>query len=408
MAACGGSTRTAATGASPRLRSTLVVIEVALSVILLVGATLLFRSFVLLQHVDLGFVTNRVLVASTQYAVDESESAIRRRIAFYAEAIDRLHATPGVIAAAGVATLPMGRQGRSAARDLFVQGRPEGQPGDRPTTEVYAITPGYFRTLDIPIRSGRDFDRTDTIDRPPVAVINEALARAVFPGESPLGRYIRWNTRGRWMEIVGVVADIRWQQPGQPPPPVLFAPSWQGWGTSPSILVRASLDEVALAGTVRRLLHDADPTVPVRIETMDEMFASALAYPRFRTQVIGVFAAAAAVLAGVGIFSVLAYLVSQRTREVAIRLAVGARRADVIRLVVGQGLRLTALGVVLGLAGAITLARLLEGLLYEISPWDAATYLGAVGVLGVAAMLAILLPAIRAATIAPAFVLQQE
>jgi ABC-type antimicrobial peptide transport system permease subunit len=262
--------------------------------------------------------------------------------------------------------------------------------------------------LDIPIRSGRDFDRTDTVDRPLVAIVNEALARTAFAGESPLGRHIRWTNRAPWMEIVGVVADTRWQNPSQPPPPVLFAASAQGSGGSLSILARTSLDEASLAGTLRTLLHEANPSVPVRFETMDELFASALAYPRFRTQVIGVFAAAAALLAAVGIFSVLAYVVSQRTRELAIRRAVGAQSGDVIRLIIGQGLRLTAIGLVLGLAGAVALARLLDGLLYEVSPWDIGTYLGAVAVLGVAAMLAILFPAIRAATIAPVTVLQQE
>jgi predicted permease len=409
MTAFGGSKRTASTEGSRRLSSTLVVTEVALSVMLLVTAALLLRSFQSLQQVDLGFATDRVLLAYTQYAVEDGNLAdLRQRIAFYADVLDRLRRVPGVTAAAGVAILPMGRQGRSTTRDLFIEGRPEVQPGDRPTTEVYAITPGYFSTLDIPIRSGRDFDRTDTMDRPPVAIINEALARTAFPGESPLGRHVRWNTRGDWMEIVGVVADIRWQHPSQPPRPVLFAPSWQGRGTSPSILVRTSLDEKAIAGTLRTLLHEANPTVPVRFETMDELFASALAYPRFRTQVIGLFAAAAAVLAAVGIFSVLAYVVSQRTRELAIRRAVGAQVADVIRLIVGQGLRLTAIGIVLGLAGAAALARLLEGLLYEVSPWDVGTYLVAVAILGIAAMVAILLPAIRAATVAPAIALQQE
>ena len=156
------------------------------------------------------------------------------------------------------------------------------------------------------------------------------------------------------------------------------------------------------------LLHDANPTVPVRFETMEELFDFALAYPRFRTQVIGLFAAVAALLAAVGIFSVLAYLVGQRTRELAVRRALGASATDVIRLVVGQGLRLVAIGLVVGLAGALAVARLLTGLLYEISPWDVGTYLGTIGVLGTAALLATLLPAIKAATIAPLIVLQQE
>ena len=196
-------------------------------------------------------------------------------------------------AAAGIAFLPMGREPR-AARDYFVQGRPEGQPGERPQAEVYAITPDYFKTLEIPVRAGRDFDRTDTPERPPVAIINETLARTAFPGESPLGQHIRTNSKAPWMEIVGVVADTRWQDPSHPAPSVLFVSSTQGSGKSLSILARTSLDEKSLASTLRTLLHDANPTVPVRFETMEELFDFALAYPRFRTQVIGLFAAVAA------------------------------------------------------------------------------------------------------------------
>jgi ABC-type antimicrobial peptide transport system permease subunit len=168
------------------------------------------------------------------------------------------------------------------------------------------------------------------------------------------------------------------------------------------------VDELSLASTLRTLMHDADPAVPVKFETMEELFDSALAHPRFRTQVIGLFAGVAAVLAAVGIFSVLAYLVGQRTRELAVRRALGAGAADVIRLIVGQGIRLIALGLALGLVGALGVARLLTGLLYEISPWDVRTYLGTIAVLGIAALVATLLPAIRAAAIAPVTVLQQE
>jgi ABC-type antimicrobial peptide transport system permease subunit len=210
------------------------------------------------------------------------------------------------------------------------------------------------------------------------------------------------------MEIVGVVGDTRWQDPSHVPPSVLFVSSLQGQGKSLSILARTSLDEQSLAGTIRALLHDANPTVPVRFETMQELFDFALAYPRFRTQVIGLFAGVSALLAAVGIFSVLAYLVGQRSRELAIRRALGARAADVIRLIVGQGLGLVATGLVLGLAGALGVARLLTGVLYEIGPWDVGTYLGTIAVLGGAALVATLLPAIRAATISPLIVLRQE
>jgi predicted permease len=392
---------------STRLRSGLVVAEVALSVILLATSGLLVRSFQALQHVDLGFTKGRVLVAYTEYAVVDSD--IPTRIRFYADVLERLRAVPGVSAAAGAAYLGMGREPR-AAQDYFIEGRPEGQPGERPQAEFYSVTEDYFKTLEIPLLAGRDFGRTDTPERPRVAIINETLARVSFPGESPIGKRIRTGTslRAPWFEIVGVVGDTRWQDPSQPPPPVLFASSTQGLGNSPSILARTSLNEASFAGSLRKILNDANPTVPVKFETMERMFDFTLRYPRFRTQVIGLFAAMATVLAAVGIFSVLAYLVGQRTRELAVRRAVGARSADIIRLILGEGLRLVAIGLALGLAGSFAVARLLAGLLFEISPWDAVTYLGTIAVLGSAALFAALLPAIRATTITPAVVLRQE
>ena len=401
-----------ASKASSRFRSGLVVAEVALSVVLLAAAGLLMRSFLALQHEDLGFTTDRVLVAYTEHVVSDATPEIHARdlqvrSRFYADVLDRLRAIPGVYAASGVAYLGMGREPR-APRDFFIQGRPEGKLRERPQAELHAITADYFKTLEIPVLAGRDFDRTDTPERPDVAIVNEVFARAAFPGESAIGQRIRVNSRSPWMEIVGVVGDTRWQDPSHPPPPVVFAASTQGWGNSLSILARTSVDRRSIASTLRAILHDANPTVPVKFETMEELFDATLAYPRFRTRVIGLFAVAAALLASVGIFSVLAYLVGQRTREIAVRRTLGARAADVIHLIVGQGIRLVAIGLALGLAGALAVARLLTGLLYAISPWDVATYLGTIAVLGTAALLAILLPAIRAASIAPVIVLQQE
>jgi putative ABC transport system permease protein len=389
--------------------------EVALSVVLLATAGLLVRSFHALYHEDLGFTKDHVLVAYTEYSVSEDPAlpngvaAIQTRSRFYADVLDRLRAVPGVSAAAGVAYVGMGWEPRSP-RDYFIEGRPEGQPGERPQAEFHAVTDGYFKTLEIPLLAGRDFDRTDTRDRTHVIIINETLARTAFPGESPIGHRIRTGSslRAPAMEIIGVVGDTRWQDPSQPAQAVIYASSTQGYGNSPSILARTSLDNASLATTLRTLLNDANPTVPVKFETLEHLFDDTLAYPRFRMQVIGVFAAVATVLAIVGIFSVLAYLVGQRTRELAIRRPLGARAADVIRLIVGQGLRLVAIGLAVGLAGALAVARLLTGVLYEISGWDVSTYLGTIIVLGGAALLATLLPAIRAATIAPVIVLQQD
>ena len=405
-----GGSKATVSRAGTRLRSVLVVAEVVFSVILLTTAGLLVRSLLALQHVDLGFTTDRVLVAYTEYAVrDGITEDLRTRSRFYADVLDRLRAVPGVRAASGVAYLGMGREPRSP-RDFYVQGRPEGRPGERPQAEYHAITADYFKTLEIPVRAGRDFDRTDTPERPRVAIVNETLARTAFPGESPIGQRIQTGTNRRapWMEIVGVVGDTRWQDPSQPARAVIYAASTQGAGNSLSILARTSLDDQSLARTLRTLLQDANPTVPVKFETLDELLDATLAYPRFRTHVIGVFAAVAALLAAVGIFSVLAYQVGQRTRELAVRRALGAKATDVIRLVVGEGLRLVAIGLGLGLAGALVVAQLLTGLLFEVSPWDAAAYLGSIIVLASAALFATLLPAIRAATIAPVIALQQE
>jgi ABC-type lipoprotein release transport system permease subunit len=190
---------------------------------------------------------------------------------------------------------------------------------------------------------------------------------------------------------------------------MVYASSMQGYGNSPSILARTSLDETTFVTTLRRILDDAGrPTIPVEFETMQEMFASTLAYPRFRTQITGLFALMATVLAAVGIFSVLAYLVAQRSRELALRQALGAQAADVVRLIAGQGMRLVAIGLVLGLAGALAAARLLTSLLFEIGPWDIGTYLGTIVLLGGVALIATLVPAIRAGAIVPVTVLQQE
>lgn len=402
----GGSKDTAASGGT-RLRSTLVVAEVALSVVLLAAAGLLARSLHALQNVDLGFSTERVLVAYTEYAVKDDISDIRARSRFYSDVLDRLRATPGVTAASGVAYLGMGREPRSP-RDYFIEGRPEGQPGERPQAELHAITADYFKTLQIPLRVGRDFDGADTPDRPKVAVINEALALQAFPGASPLGQRIRANSRAPWMEIVGVVGETRWQDPSQKAPPVVFVPSTQDWGNSLSILARTSVDEGAIAATLRAILNGSNPSVPVRFETMETLFDSTLSLPRFRTRVIGLFALVSALLAAIGLFSVLGYLVEQRTREIAIRRAVGAQAADIMGLIAGRGLRLVGAGLVIGLVSALAAARLLQGLLYGIGPWDALSYFGALIVLSVAALLATTIPAIRAATIAPVTALRAE
>jgi predicted permease len=401
-----GGSKGAVSGGSGRLRSALVVVEVALSIMLLTAAGLLLRSFQALHQVDLGFTTQRVIAGYTQYVIGGGKTS-RDRIAFYRDLLRRVRELPGVAAASGAAFLPLGKEPRPAM-EYFVEGKPEPAPGERLKCEFQAITPEYFKTMKIPLRQGRDFEETDTIERPLVAIINESLARAAFPNESPIGRRIRSVRAPKGMEIVGVVAGARWRDPSQPPPPEMFAASLQGVGGSLSIFVRTSRRDDALVSALRKLLQEMDPSVPAHFETMDQMFSEALAYPRFRTQLIGAFAAIAALLAAVGIFSVLTYLVGQRTRELAVRRAVGARASDLILLIAGQGLRMVALGLVLGLAGAFAVARLFGGILFETSSSDFKTYLGTTAALGITATFATLFPAIRAVRIDPLIALRHE
>ena len=408
----GGSKLVTAVGGA-RLRSTLVIAEVALSVVLLVSAGLLLRSFVQLQTVDLGFATDRVAFAYMKYVVYEGElerqqREIRERTAFYVELLERLRNVPGVTAAAGITFLPMGSGETRPARDMFVRGRPAGQPGERPQAEFYAITPDYFATLEIPVRAGRDFASTDTREAPAVAIVNEAFVRTILGGGPALGQQVRWNENAPWMEIVGVVGDTRWQNPALPAPPTLYVSSLTGIGTSLSVVARTSLDASTLAGALSSLIRERKPNVPVRVETLDDRFEPELARPRFLTLVVGVFSVLAALLAAVGLFSVLALTVGQRRRELAVRQALGAAAADVLALVVAEGARLVALGLVLGVLLAVAVVRFLNGLLYEVSPWDPATYVGAAAVLVIAAFIATLVPAFRAAAIAPAAALQEE
>jgi predicted permease len=401
----GGSKLVTASGGA-RLRSTIVIAEVALSLVLLVTGGLLLKSFLLLQHVDLGFRTDRLVFAYMQH-VGNTDEEMRARRAFYAELLTRVRGVPGVSAAAGITSVPLG-DGDARTRDILVDGRSPGQLGERPRADFYAVTPEYFATLAIPLHAGRDFTDGDNLDRPMVAVVNEAFVRTVLNGEPALGQRVRWNERVPWLEIVGVVGDTRWQNPSRPPPPTLYVSSWQGWGTSLSLAARTSLDADALGTTIGALARELDPVVPVRLESVDDRFASAVAKPRFIALVVGAFATLAALLATVGLFSVLAYTVGQRHRELAVRRALGAQASDILKVVVGQGLRMAAVGLAIGLAAASAATRLLSGVLYEVSAWDAASYAGAAGVLGVAAILATLVPALRAVRIEPQAALKDD
>jgi predicted permease len=406
----GGAKGAVSGGGSGRLRSALVAIEVALSLMLLVGAGLLLRSFQELHRVDLGFATDHLLTVDTSFSINTPEDD-RRAGRFYRELIDRVRALPGVAKAGGLRYVPFGSG--HADSGYLIEGRPAPPPGVSTSADIQVITPGYFETLRLPLRAGRDFSEGDTEDTPLVVVINETLARAAFPGGSALGQRIKTGyamSTFTWMEIVGVVADARRADPSRPAAAELFIPAWQHPTTvqALSVLVRSPQAPDTLTPALRDIVRQLNPDVPVRFGTVDEAFAQALAYPRFRTVLVSAFAALAVLLAVVGLFSVLAYLVGQRTKEFAVRFAMGAGTADVVGLVVREGLRLVAVGVAAGLAGALALSRLLKGLLYGVGAWDPGTYAAIIALLTVAALVACVLPAWRAAGVNPLVSLRHD
>jgi putative ABC transport system permease protein len=393
-----------------RTRAVLVVAEVALSMILLAGAGLLLRSFLELTRVDLGFSTDRLLLTRTSIPV-EGEREARHATEFQRDLIERIGALPGVRQAAGVRTIPFALR-RSTAQ-YWIDGGPQYRAGEAPSAQMQVVTPAYFETMGISLQRGRDFTSGDAWGRPQVAVINETLARNAFGEVNPLGRRIRCGMSrqsGNGMEIVGIVKDARQIAPGEPPRPELFLPYLQhpGPGSNLTLIVQTRLEPHALAAAIRQTARNMNPEVPVRFSTMDEIVSDSLAYPRFRTMLIGCFAMLAACLAVVGIYSVISYVVGQRTNEIGLRFALGAKPADVFRLVIGGSMRLVMWGLALGLIGTFALARVLQTLLFGVGPHDPLTIGAVLGALALAALFGSSIPAFRAARVDPIVALRQE
>jgi putative ABC transport system permease protein len=395
---------------SGRMRAVLVVSEVALSMVLLAGAGLLLRSFIALTSVDLGFSTDRLLVARMSLQTPD-EAAARRAPEFYRDLISEIRVLPGVRRAAGVMTTPFA--GDRSTSNYSIEGGPTYRPGEAPSAQQHIVTAGYFETIGIPLRRGRDFTDGDSWQRPQVAIINEALAREAFGGENPLGHRIRsgmtpQSTNG--MEIIGVVGDARQIAPGEPARPEMFLPYLHQpfAGSNLKLIAQTHLAPYALSSAIRETARRRNPEVPVRFSTMNEIVSESLAYPRFRAMLIGCFAVLAACLAVIGIYGVISYVVGQRTNEIGLRFALGARPADVFRLVIGGSMRLVMWGLALGLIGTLALSRVLQTLLFGVDPHDPLTITAVLGALGLAALLGSSIPALRAARVDPLVALRQE
>jgi putative ABC transport system permease protein len=399
-------------GGTPRSRrmlGLLVMAEVALSLVLLAGAGLLLRSFVRLQNIDPGFraqglLTARVQLPSAQYKDD------RQSAGFYTDAVARIAALPGVRSAAAVSFLPLA--GLGIGTSFWRADQPEPAAGEAPSTDVKPVTPGFFRTMGIPHLVGRDFAASDLGDSPPVAIVSATLVRRHLSGENPLGKRLHVNIGrpgGGQYEIVGVVGDVKLTTLEGQMRPAVYLPHTQLAIGLMTFVVRTDSDPTSLINSVGAAVHAIDPQLPLAdVRTMEDVVDATLARPRVVAVLLTVFALMAIVLAGVGVYGVMAYSVGQRTQEIGVRMALGATPQSVFRLVLGQGLCLVIVGVVAGLIAASALTRLLGTLLYETDALDPWTFGLTALLLILVATLASYVPARRGTRVAPVEALRME
>ncbi len=395
-----------------RLRTALVVIELALAMMLLAGAGLLIESFIHLQGVDPGFtaknlLTMEVALPRSRYPDDN------RRADFYAELIRRLEKLPGAEAAAATLQAPL--IGLDVDKSTFIiQGGPVPAPGEEPGARLHVVTPEYFRAMTIPLRRGRMFTERDDRTAPGVIIINEAMARRSWPNGNPIGQQLKQGLvllpgEPVMREIVGVVANVQHFGLAAAEEPQAYVPHRQTPWPEMTLVIRATSNAASLASAARAQVRLMDTELPVaKVITMEQGLTDSVAQPRFRALLVGLFSVLAVVLAGIGLYSVMAYSVTQRTSEIGIRMALGASTADVLKMILREGSSMVALGLLIGLAGALGLTRLLASLLFGVGPNDPSTFAGVSVFLALVAMLACYLPARRATKVDPMVALRCE
>ena len=403
-----------------RTRQLLVVAEVALALTLLVGAGLLLRSFANLRAIDPGFRADHVLTVDLNLP-GSRYGAPNRQVQFYDALITRVGALPGVRGVGGVEQLPL--SGPQQTTDFRIMGAPPPRQGDEPDAAYASVTPGYFSAMSLMLRSGRVLTESDGAAAPRVAVINEAMARRFWPNETPIGKRValsieslrfdrpnappRLDFEGAAREIVGVVADVRASAIADPAAPALYMPFAQRPVSNLTVAVRTGGNPIRLINPIRAAVRALDPDQPLSsVATMSDIVAASVQQPRDRTTLIGVFAFVALLLAAIGVYGVMAYGVNERTREIGVRVALGASASDVVRLIIRGALGMTLVGVVIGLAGGFMASRLLGSLLFGVKATDLATFVGAAVVILGVATLASWLPARRASQVDPAVALR--
>ncbi|HVG91024.1 MAG TPA: ABC transporter permease, partial [Alphaproteobacteria bacterium] len=404
----GGSVR-----AVLRTRAVLIVSEIALAMLLLVGAGLLFKSFARLSQVSPGFSTDHILIANIVRS-PAAYSDRNVRLNFFDRLFEQVAALPGVRSVGAVSVLPV--TGTGAALHFNIQGRPPRSPAEYTISGYRAVNSGYLRTMGVPLIAGRWIEDRDREGTPAVVVINSSFARAHFQNQSPIGQHIQVGATPSpavpWMEIVGIIADVK-QSLATESSLEMYLPYRQADQVLPvttlSLVVRTAGDPLAQAQSLRSVVRNIDPNQPITaVRSMEENISQSISQPRFRTVLLAVFAGIALVLAAVGIFGVMAYSVAQRTRELGLRMALGASRGQVLQLVLAHGVRLTLIGVAIGLVCTFLLTRYVSSLLFNVPAYDPMTLVGVVAALIAISLCACYIPAHRATLVDPIVALREE
>lgn len=390
-----------------KVRHMLVIAEIGFALVLVSTAALMVRSFLRLTDVDTGFHAENVLTARMLLLPVEKEEY---RAETVRQMLDRIRLLPGVIAAGSIGILPMG--GTNSGTDYYRADRPDPAPNARPGGDVSIITPGYFEAMRIPMIHGRAFDADDRAGSPPVAILNQSAARMLFPGEDALGQKLKvqWGDSPiTLVEVVGVVADIRHDGVSTPPDPCLFMPNDQEPFPFTSLVVRTTGNPSNLENALREQIRAVDSDQGIaKMELLQQVVSDSIARPRLEAVVLTAFGVIALGLACIGLYGLIAFSVAQRIREIGIRVALGASKAGIFRMILGDGLRLAVVGVLLGLTGVVGSARFLRSILFEISPLDPVTLISMVSILLIVGLLACYVPALRATKADPATILREE
>jgi putative ABC transport system permease protein len=401
-----GSTQSTLGATRGRLRSALIVAQVSVSFLLLIGAGLMVRSLINLQRVDPGFHPENVL--TVQFSLDFSRySANKKTLDFFESLQDKVQAVPGVTTAAIAGVFPLDKS--PAYNNQFIIEGEQKSATEKRIAELNVVSPGYLKVLGIPLLSGRDFERRDRPESTRVAMVTQSLARHYWLDTDPVGRRFSFDDGKTWTQIIGVIGDVHEHGLDQPPTEFIYLPFSQYPQTGPALMVRTIGDPMLVARTVVQRLYEVDPNQPAgRIQSLEQYRADSIAAPRLTANLLGLFALLALAIAAAGIGGVMALAVSQRTHEIGVRMAIGAKPAEIVRMILSQGMGLALVGVGIGLAGAFTLTNAVKSFLFQVTPNDPTTFVGVAAVLAISALGACYVPARRASQVDPLRALRTE